>query len=373
MKLIANGIVTHGTPGTSRSVIIFPALLPLSHGVLLAAGRSGSKKDSDDETIEFYRSYDGGQSWQGPHRPFGEAVINGKRGGLKLCYLTEVGTGHLMAASMWVDHESFPGQPLFNPETEGALPMEILLADSYDQGESWSPWRVVPMPAEVGPPSLTSPLLKLGDGTLAMSIETNKVYADSSRWFQRVVLFHSKDGGHTWSGPVVAGEDTSGRIFNWDQRAGVAPDGRIGTFIWTYDSESHRYVNIHRRISQDAGQTWSEAEDLGITDQAGHPAILPDGRTVLPWVDRFNSHSIRARLAPDIGGAFDPASEVVIYTHGGQQEVSEETKDLLVGMSLWTFGLPYAEALPDGDVLVLYYAGNETTMDMCWARLRLEN
>ncbi|MBI3943532.1 MAG: hypothetical protein HY326_11020, partial [Chloroflexi bacterium] len=53
MKLVADGVVTHGTPDTSRAVIIFPAVLPLSNEMLLAAGRSGSRKDSDDETIEF--------------------------------------------------------------------------------------------------------------------------------------------------------------------------------------------------------------------------------------------------------------------------------------------------------------------------------
>jgi hypothetical protein len=40
-------------------------------------------------------------------------------------------------------------------------------------------------------------------------------------------------------------------------------------------------------------------------------------------------------------------------------------------MSLWIFGLPYAEALPDGDVLVAYYAGEAAALDIRWARLRL--
>ena len=29
-----------------------------------------------------------------------------------------------------------------------------------------------------------------------------------------------------------------------------------------------------------------------------------------------------------------------------------------------------ADLLPDGDVLVVYYAGSEEAMDVCWARLR---
>jgi hypothetical protein len=123
-----------------------------------------------------------------------------------------------------------------------------------------------------------------------------------------VVLFHSRDYGQTWGTPITAGEDPSGRIFNWDQRLGMAPDGTLGAFVWTYDSVAHRYLNMHRRVSADGGNTWSEAEDLGFADQAGRPAVLPDGRVVLPWVDRFGTRAIRARLAPAIDAPFDPAS-----------------------------------------------------------------
>ena len=168
---------------------------------------------------------------------------------------------------------------------------------------------------------------------------------------------------------MIAGFDPTGRIFNWDQRAGVAPDGRIGTFLWTYDNKTQTYLNMHRRISADGGRTWSEAEDLGMTDQAAHPAILPDGRTVLSWVDRFNTQSIRARLAPSIDGDFDPASEVVLYEH--EALTSNDPRGAL-GFSVWSFGLPYAETLPDGDVLVVYYAGTESAMDIHWTRLSVD-
>ena len=82
-------------------------------------------------------------------------------------------------------------------------------------------------------------------------------------------------------------------MFNWDQRAGVAPDGRIVTFTWYFDSQTATYLNIRRRISRDQGRSWTDPEDLGFRDQAATPAILPDGRTVLPWVDRFGTQSIR--------------------------------------------------------------------------------
>jgi hypothetical protein len=92
---------------------------------------------------------------------------------------------------------------------------------------------------------------------------------------------------------------------------------------------------------------------------------------VLAWVDRFGTHSIRARLATDIAAPFTPESEVVIYTHGEQPEQGDDTGALLAEMGLWSFGLPYAEALPNGSVLVVYYTGTSSQMDIRWARLRV--
>jgi hypothetical protein len=288
-----------------------------------------------------------------------------------LVYLTPLAPHRLLAAAMWVDRTSHPGKPLFNAETEGCLPMAILLSESEDAGVTWSAWRRVSMPEEIGPPSLTSPILRLADNSLAMSIETNKHYHDASPWQQRVVFFHSYDEGQSWDGPTTVGFDPTGRIFNWDLRCATAPDGRIGTFAWTYDTHTLRYLNIHRRISHDHGHSWSHPEDLGFADQAGPPAVLPDGRVLLPWVDRFGTHSIRARAAVDMAAPFDPESEVVLHTHAEAAAQGDDTGALLAEMGLWSFGLPYAAALPDSTVLVLYYAGNAEQMDIFWTRLAL--
>jgi hypothetical protein len=385
MQIVDSGILSRGQPGTPRAILTFPTVIALEDGSLLASYRTGTTKDSDDETVEFVRSLDNGRTWSEPWKPFENPTLDGLSGSLRVCYLTELSPGHLLAAALWIDRTTYPGGGLFNEETEGCLPMSVLLADSDDNGASWSPWRLVPMPAEIGPPSLTAPVLMLADGSLALSIETNKQYNDASPWMQKVVFLHSQDhqgttgrqgsGGkpavdQRWGEPVVAGEDPSGRIFYWDLRCGVGPDGRVAIFAWTYDTVATRYLNIHRRISVDSGHTWTDVEDLGFADQAARPAMLADGRVVLPYVDRFGSRSIRARLAATIDAPFNAATEVVLYQQeqaSGDQ--TDSTSELLSEMSLWTFGLPYGEALADGTALVVYYAGTDETMDIHWARI----
>ena len=376
MKISNRGIINRGQPNTPRAFATFPALTPLADGSLLASYRVGSTKDSADGTLEMKRSDDGGQCWSTPETPFA-TTLNGLNGSLRVGYVTDLGNGHLLLAALWVDRQTYPGQPLFNDETEGCLPMEIVLADSRDLGRSWSDWRVVSVPPDVGPPSLTNPVLVLPSGRLALSIETNKTYADRSPWLQRVVYLYSEDQGQTWGDPVTTCQDPTGRIFNWDQRAGVCPDGRVVTFTWTYDRQTTQYLNIQRRLSADEGTAWSAPEDLGFADQAAHPAILPDGRVVLAWVDRFQSRSIRARLAPAADAPFAEDTQVELYrqtvespqTAAGQGD----TGDLLAEMGLWSFGLPFAAALPDGDVMVVYYAGDDAGMEVRWARLSLRS
>jgi hypothetical protein len=370
VKIVAAGIVSQGVAGTARATQAFPGVAVLSSGVTLACYLTGTTKDSADETIEIRRSGDLGRSWSAPERPFTPAAVHGAQGSLKVCHLTELAPGHVLAAAMWVDRSTYPGQPTFNPETDGCLPMAILLAESRDFAHTWSSWRAVSLPEEVGPPSLTCPIMKLPDGALAMSIETNKTYLDRSQWYQRVVYFRSSDGGRTWGGPFVSGFDRTGRVFNWDQRAAVAPDGRIVAYTWVYDTETRSYRNVHRRISADGGQTWGPHLDMGVTDQPARPAIFPDGRVVFAWVDRFRTHSIRARLASSIDGALDPRSEVVVYEHGTKRKDDADPGGALGG-PVWTYGLPFVEALPDGSALVVYYAGSETEMSVHWARLHL--
>lgn len=373
LDIVETTVAVRGMAGTSRAVNTFPSLVTLSNRDVLLAYRTGSTKDGDDEIVEIRRSTDAGRSWGGPVAPF-SGEWNGVRGSLKLAYLTELPGGKLLAAAMWVNRAVWPGKPLFNAETEGCLPMAILVFESTDGGRNWGPVRQVPMPETVGPPSLTAPLLKLPDGRLAMSVESNKHYEDRSSWRQFVSYFHSADNGRNWVGPTVVSQDPTGRIFNWDQRAGVAPDGRVVSFTWTYDSFTKNYVNIHRRTSADGGMSWTAPKDLGIADQAGRPAILPDGRLVLPWVDRFGSHSIRVRAARGIDAPLEADTEQELYrieAAGKEESMGSSTGDLLADMGLWTFGLPFAERMPDGDVLVACYAGIGTRMDIRMSRLRV--
>ena len=368
MRLIEEGVLCPAEQGGVRAICTFPSVAVLESGELLATYRTGSGKDSTDETVELRRSQDGGRRWSEPCWRF-STDLDGRAGSLRVAYITPLGGDRLMACGMWIDRLAYPEQPLFNPETEGCLPAAIVVAESSDHGRTWPEWRQVPVAKDVGPPSLTNPVLLLADGRLAISIESNKNYEDLAPWQQKVVYVCSEDGGKSWKEPRMVCRDPAGRLFYWDQRAAVAPDGRVATFSWVYDQVEQRYLNVHRRISADSGRTWSMARDLGFADQPSHPAILPDGRVALAWVDRFGTRSIRARLAERIDADFAAGTEVVLYEAGAARLAAGSTAETLADMQTWNYGLPFAEALPDGAVLVVYYAGTSQAMEIRWARL----
>jgi hypothetical protein len=191
--------------------------------------------------------------------------------------------------------------------------MRIVLAESAHLGRSWSAWRVVDTPEDIGPPSLTNPILGFPAGRLALSMESNKRYNDSSPWLQKVVYLYSSDLGQSWGNPTLICGDNTGGLRPWDQRAAVAPAGLLMTFTWTYDTRAGVYRNIDRRLSRDEGSSWSAPEDLGFPDQPSHPAVFPDGRVVLAWVDRYKTQSMRARLSASPQAPCEPASEVILH------------------------------------------------------------
>ena len=61
-----------------------------------------------------------------------------------------------------------------------------------------------------------------------------------------------------------------------------------------------------------------------------------------------------------------------IFNQKKIKQNSKELGGLLADMNIWSFGLPYADVLQSGKVLVFYYAGNDKKMDLHWIRLKFE-
>ena len=384
MHIVDRGIIFDASVAAPEArFCTFTTLERLSDGRLLAGFRTGSAKDSADESIRILLSQDDGATWQTVCEGFGE-IPPGSGGRLRAVGFTETGSGRLLGVFMWMDR-SDPGLPLANPETQGILPSKVLVAESEDVGHTWGSLREVPLLPHKGN-ALTGNILALRDGGLALPYEAWKEYHDTSPGQHHAALRLSSNGGRTWRGPEIVAHDAQGRLLFWDQRLAVNPeDGRLIAMFWTHDREAQQDVAIHVAWGSPDGRSWSAPVSTGIAGQICVPLWLPGGRVFAAYVHRHHPPSLRAILSNDVasgsaGQSWPEAEELVFYekARGGQESGmggKRDFGDYWADMSIWTFGHPAAVVLADshgsenGDVLVAYYAGDEASMSIHWVRI----
>jgi len=371
MEVVANGTICEGGPGTSRASNAFASLCVTAGGKLVAGFRSGVNKDAADGNVLVTTSSDGGTAWTEPHAPF-DTMLDGTPGSHRAMNVSEVSPGRVLAVVGWFDRTN-PDRPLFNPDTEGLLPVRNRLWESTDDGETWSDLGLLET-APFHQACTTGPILRGAPGVLAAFYETNKDFDDPSPWHHQALVKFSYDEGQTWPEHAVTAADATGSKYYWDQRPAVLRENVLLTLLWTYDRTVGKDVPIHWIRSDDGGRTWGEPASTGIAGQVAYPAALADGRVLMAYVDRFGKRTIRARLSDDEGASWDAAPELVLWPRAGGEDVAQDhgdhMGDFLQSMMQWSFGLPSCAQLPDGDVFVTYYAGNPEAHGIHWARVR---
>jgi hypothetical protein len=274
-----------------------------------------------------------------------------------------------MVALNWVDLTD-PDLPFFNETTEGLLDTRIMFAHSTDGGENWSsPVLMDTAPFEV-PTPVTGPVLRLFSGDLACQFELNKHYDDPAPWQHSSVMMFSSDGGRTWPSHAITSHDPTGPLYYWDQRPAVLADGRILDLFWTFDREAAVDLNIHACESFDHGRTWSTMWETGVAGQPAPPLSLPSGALAMVYVDRIAATAIRLRLSFDNGRTWPEQTQLRIDEPTGQSQIRRKTSmaDAWFEMGDFSIGLPHTAALPEGRILVVYYAGTQTDYtDILWA------
>jgi hypothetical protein len=184
----------------------------------------------------------------------------------------------------------------------------------------------------------------------------------------------SRDEGATWPEYSFASQVDDARIFYWDQRPSLTPDGEVLDLFWTYDSAGAKYLNIHARQSQDNGRNWSEYWDTGVAGQPAPAVFLPDGRIVMAYVDRSGEPLLKLRASEDGGRTWPESSETLLYQLEAPSQIWNKSsmQDAWAEMGCYSLGLPTTALLPGGDLLIVFYAGPHSDQtDVRWARVRV--
>lgn len=360
----------------AERVASFTALCPLRSETILAGFQLGPAKHSPASTIGLCRSRDGGRTWSRIPWMFA-STLDAVPGSLSGPEMVEAEPGRLLLFTTWFDRQD-PDRPLFDPVTEGILPSKQLMAVSGDEGETWSHWREIPTPGLTGC-AMTGPPLLWPDGTLAFCFESFKTFDDPAPGRHGAWMLVSKDGGRAFSRALPIAQHPEHAVYYWDQRLCVGR--RSGAFIalfWTHDLRQHKDLTVHQKISTVAALTPANARTVSgtpIPGQIAAPFLLDDGRLLAFVVDRDRPGTLTLWHSPDSGTTWPLDRKLVVHTHD-EQAVLSQGKDNIdftgywEDMSKWSFGHPAIRSLPDGRVLLAYYAGSPACMSVHWARIR---
>jgi hypothetical protein len=370
-------LVVRSQPNTNEQSCAFPRIVVLPNGRWLAGFRATrGKQDEELQSARITWSDDQGKTWSVSTEPFAPKQVDGKSGRWRAVAMTPLGGSRVLATLNWADG-SIPGQPLFNPETEGVQDLRIFTSVSRDNGQTWSiAKRIVEKPYENIPLSITGPTLVMPDGSWGCQFELNKTYNDTGPWHQAAVMSHSKDQGETWLPAVDVARDPDLKILHWDQRPQVLSDGSVISLFWTFDKSKGDYLNMHAARSTDSGRTWGKPWDIGVPGQPAPLVDLGNGRLALVYVDRTGVPAIKLRISRDGARTFPATTEILVHQRAiATQTINKQqgdSADAWAEMAAFSIGLPDAVRLGDNEVLVVYYTGpNKDNTDIEWARVKV--
>lgn len=353
----------------SRRIAFMDGLIRLESGTWLSGFTVGPEKNHPTGTLQLSRSRDGGDNWSLVPFEF-ETQVDGVPGCLSSGELVEVEPGRLLIFTTWFDR-SDPSRPLFNPETEGILRSRLLLAESTDEGDSWSSWGEVPTPGLTGC-ALTGPIVQWTDGTIALTFESFKEFDDPTPVRPAAWLLRSRDNGETFGDLFRIAQDPQNEVYYWDQR--LCPTSTSGDFVamfWTHDRASQRDRNVHflRASCSDGESSGSQPVETTIPGQIAAPLILEDGRILSFVVDRDRPGTMRLWQSSDNGLTWPAAESLVVHEHEEQAALTQGLTDIdfaafWLDMGRWSFGHPAIRHSEAGRVMVSWYAGTPDCMSV---------
>lgn len=376
MELISSGLIYDGSDGPKeRRSCAFTDVYVTASGTVLVSGRWGSTRHSIDGHACIFASNDLGGSWEMRYDGSGQTEFGGVTGEIKTMSVAELTSNRLTASFLWVDRSN-PELPFINPETQGLLPMRILHATSVDEGKSWSPFRNMDTSPHIAASPCTCAIFELQDSTLCQPYEHWKEYVDSEPGKPGARLRFSADGGKSWPEFTTVAQDEQNLLAFWDQRIAKHPaTNRLVAMFWTHDFNQGTDTNVHISWGNADGRNWSKPITTGLPGQHCQPVSVDGDRLVAIYSHRRDPPGIDLSFSPNFGRTWERSADLRVFHSalGGESgaEGPRSDAELWGDMERWRFGHPRAALLPNGELFVVFYAGDEAVKNAHWARVRI--
>jgi sialidase-1 len=333
----------------------FPGLTRLTSGELLCLFVMAEAFEAPNATTWITRSSDGGRTWslQGPlydKRSLGFESSDA----LKATLLRD---GTLIAMG-YRFHRHDPEQAIGIEETGGILPGDDIIAESHDEGRTWTEPRIIPRsyPELL---EISGPCVELPSGDLVAISAPYRMPDGSNPSGQVGILLRSSDRGRTWDDRTCFFRSAEGNLTPLESRLCRMEDGRLVAIVWAYDYTTDRHHTNHVVVSHDDGLTWSAPIDTGHMGQASSVLALEGDRLLSIHAHRAGADpGLYVRLVDFAEDRWTMLEEAAIWgPRARPQSVAEQT--MVQMFTSLRFGQPSLTRIGPDEYLAAHWSIEE--------------
>ena len=362
INLIETGLVYRNPRPHMRAVHAWhPTLVSLGDGHLLCAFDLGQAVESLDYRTHIARSEDNGQTWSEPQRIFEDENDRLQRHTTRLKRFSD-GAIVGMGSRRYVKNED---EHVFNRETFGQPPHEVITVRSDDDGHTWTGPDVVKTPIE-GPFEICHTIIELTDGRWLWPTSTLRQWDGAAPHGVKAIAFVSHDKGQTWSEYIDIIANDGDNLFQFEQSVIELPDGRLLAASWRFDVEAGISLPLPYAVAND-GKTFSPSKQTGLQGETSKLLSLGDGR-VLCVYRRSDKGGLWGNLLKIDGDEWVNLEEAPLWEGSSSAMGTDASPNELSDLH---FGFPQPHLLPDGNVMIVFWCREDCIHNIRWLRVEV--
>ena len=359
ITLVKDGILYRNPrPGYQAECAFLPYVLPLSPQELLCFCSIGQAFYSVDGKLLQLRSVDGGYTWQR------EGLVWDPVGDDTPCtynstFCTELVDGTLLLTAQRRD-VSGPDNRMYNPETEGQVPVQWVLCRSTDRGRTWSAPKALDLPGD-GAGALAAPIIELAGGRLFLPCEMWKAWDDPSPLHIKGFALFSDDGGTTWADRLdypSAGDKS--KMYSHSRYTKMS-DGRLLALQWTQSHGMTENYDLHLTMGDRTATQWSYPRPTGIRGQTSWAVDLGDGVLAAIYSLREGERpGVMIILSEDEGASWDMDGQFRVWDALGRDVLGPDRSR----HENIAFGAPHVARLSDDRIICSWWC-TQACLTLC--------